>query len=270
MKNVPNVLKIQEIIEETPTIKTFIFNWDFKKDGCPNPGEFVMVWNFKDEKPMGVSFIDKTENKIGITVRNVGDFTNDLHSLKIGDKLGIRGFYGNGFNTNLKGMKVLAIGAGVGMGPINSYALDLISKDIDVDVLSAATTKDELVFVESLKRSNVNVHTCTDDGTCGYKGFATHKTIDLLKNNDYDFVAVCGPEVMMVGIFDLLEDKSIEAEYSMERYMKCALGICGQCCVDDTGWRICVEGPVFTHNDLKKVNEFGKYRRTSSGTKINF
>ena len=72
---------------------------------------------------------------------------------------------------------------------------------------------------------------------------------------------------MMVPIFDILEDNHIIAQYSLERYMKCALGLCGQCCVDKTGWRICVEGPVFNSGDLKYIDEFGKYRRTPSGIK---
>ncbi|MCC7553634.1 MAG: dihydroorotate dehydrogenase electron transfer subunit [Methanobacteriaceae archaeon] len=270
MKNVPNVLKIRDIIYETPSVKTFIFDWDMKINGIPKPGEFVMVWNFKNEKPMAVSFIDKFNNKIGITVKNVGEFTDDIHKLSIGDKLGIRGFYGNGFNTDLTDKKILAIGAGVGMGPIKAFALDSILKNLDLDILIAAVTKEELLFVDDLKNKGFNVSTCTNDGTCGFKGYATDKAIDLLKNNNYDEVIVCGPEGMMIEIFDLFEKHNINGQYSMERYMKCAIGICGQCCVDNTGWRICVEGPVFSSEDLKKINEFGKYKRDAKGTKKHY
>ena len=49
--------------------------------------------------------------------------------------------------------------------------------------------------------------------------------------------------------------------------MKCALGICGQCCVDNTGWRICVEGPVFKNEEIEEISEFGKYRRNAAGIK---
>ena len=73
---------------------------------------------------------------------------------------------------------------------------------------------------------------------------------------------------MMKGLFDILEDAEINSEFSMERYMKCALGICGQCCVDKTGWRICVEGPVFNMDDLKLITEFGNYHRDASGLKL--
>ena len=67
--------------------------------------------------------------------------------------------------------------------------------------------------------------------------------------------------------FDILEEASIPAQYSLERYMKCALGVCGQCCVDSEGWRICVEGPVFENDKINQITEFGKYRRDASGVK---
>ena len=111
------------------------------------------------------------------------------------------------------------------------------------------------------------VHRCTDDGSFGFKGFATDCLNDLLKDSTYDYAFVCGPEIMMKGIFDILEESSIPAQYSLERYMKCALGVCGQCCVDSEGWRICVEGPVFENDKIKQITEFAKYRRDASGVK---
>jgi dihydroorotate dehydrogenase electron transfer subunit len=89
----------------------------------------------------------------------------------------------------------------------------------------------------------------------------------LLESSTYDYAFVCGPEIMMKGIFDILEASNIPAQYSLERYMKCALGVCGQCCVDSEGWRICVEGPVFENEKISKITEFAKYRRDASGVK---
>ena len=245
MINEPKIVEITEIIEETPTIKTFKFNWDMDKLGCPNPGEFLMVWNFKNEKPMSISQINKDE--LAISVKNIGEFTSQLHNLKVGDEIGVRGSYGNGFDNSFEGKNIVAIGGGVGMAPINAIASDLIEKENNVDVIVAAQTKDELLFADSLEKAGANVHHCTDDGSFGFKGFA--------------------PEIMMKGIFDILEDASIPGQYSLERYMKCALGVCGQCCVDSEGWRICVEGPVFENEKIYKIDEFAKYRRDASGVK---
>ena len=265
MINEPKIVQIKEIIEETPTIKTFKFNWDMETLGRPNPGEFIMVWNFKNEKPMSISQIN--DDEMAITVKNIGEFTSQLHSLEVGDEIGIRGSYGNGFNNSFNSKNILAIGGGVGMAPINAIASDLIKKGNNVDVVAAAITKDELLFIDDLERLGANIHPCTDDGSFGFEGFATNCLDDLLESSSYDYGFVCGPEIMMKGIFEILEASNISAQYSLERYMKCALGVCGQCCVDSEGWRICVEGPVFENDKIEKITEFAKYRRDASGVK---
>jgi dihydroorotate dehydrogenase electron transfer subunit len=247
-----------------------------KNEKIPIPGQFVMIWSFtgeRGEKPMSISIIDKKNNEIGITVKKVGEFTKRLHELSVGDKLGIRGPYGNGFDVEtIENKNILAIGGGVGMAPIACFTSHENEKRANIDLVCASVTKDELLFGEKFgnKDEEVDVFTCTDDGTCGFKGFATHRAIDLLKNNSYDMAVVCGPELMMKGIYDLLEEHNTPGQYSMERYMKCAMGICGQCCVDKTGWRICVEGPVFSNKDLQQIEEFGKYHRDASGIKNSF
>lgn len=257
----PEIVEITDIIVETPTIKTFKFDWDFKKYGKPNPGEFLMIWNFSNEKPMSISQIN--DNQLAITVKNIGKFTSQLHDLKIGDKIGVRGSYGRSFNSSFKDKRIIAIGGGVGMAPINALACEL-SKNNNVDVISAAQNKEELLFLDS---DNFNVIPCTDDGSFGFEGFATDCLNDLVKSSTYDFAFVCGPEIMMKGIYDILNASKIQAQYSFERYMKCAIGLCGQCCVDRQGWRVCVEGPVFDDNQIKQITEFGKYRRDASGIK---
>ena len=264
MINEPKIVEITEIIEETPTIKTFKFNWDFEKLGRPNPGEFLMIWNFNNEKPMSISQIN--DNELAITVKNIGEFTSQLHDLEVGSQIGVRGSYGHGFDNSFKGKRIIAIGGGVGMAPVTALIHELI-KNNEVDVLLAATTKEELLFLDEFENLDVNLHPCTDDGSYGFEGYASNCLLSLLEDSTYDYAFVCGPEIMMIGIFDILEDANIPADYSLERYMKCALGVCGQCCVDNTGWRICVEGPVFDNEQIRLIDEFGKYRRDASGVK---
>lgn len=267
MMDVPQIVEIKEVIEETPTIKTFSFDWDMDKYGIPNPGEFVMVWNFENEKPMSISKIDSDNSQLAITVKDVGEFTHEIHRLNAGDHLGIRGSYGKGFTTNLKDKNILAIGGGVGMAPIFSVSQNLVSNN-NVDVISAAVNSDELLFVDQLDEIGANTFICTDDGSAGFKGFATDYSKELFSKNSYDMVYVCGPEIMMKGLYDIIKQENVEAEYSLERYMKCAIGICGQCCVDPTGWRICVEGPVFNNELLSMIDEFGMYKRDASGIRL--
>ncbi|OEC84960.1 MULTISPECIES: dihydroorotate dehydrogenase electron transfer subunit [Methanobacterium] len=258
----PKVVEIKRIIEETDTIKTFIFNWD----GEPaKPGQFMMLWNFHDEKPMSISLIDPIKEEIGISIKNIGPFTEAIHSLQVGDKLGLRGPYGRGFE--ITGSKILAVGGGVGMAPISAFVNEARDRGVDVDVISAATTKNELLFMDELRAADVKTYACTDDGSFGFCGFATEFMEEIIKEKDYDMVVTCGPEIMMKGVFEIVDKLKIPAQFSMERYMKCGIGICGQCCVDDTGWRICAEGPVFWTDEVRLITEFGKYKRDASGIK---
>lgn len=257
--HVPKIVEIKRIIKETETIKTFIFNWD----GEPvNPGQFMMIWNFQDEKPMSLSMIDPINDEIGISIKKVGPFTEAIHSLQVGDKLGLRGPYGRGFE--IVGSKILAVGGGVGMAPISAFVTEARSKGVDVDVISAAVTKNELLFMD---KANVNVYACTDDGSFGFHGFATEFMEKIIEDNDYDMVVTCGPEIMMKGVFEIIDKLKIPAQFSLERYMKCGFGLCGQCCVDDQGWRVCVEGPVFWSDEIRLIPEFGKYKRDAAGVK---
>lgn len=153
------------------------------------------------------------------------------------------------------------------MAPIAAFTEEALKNKAQVDVVCAAQTISELLFNNRLKDAGANVYTCTDDGSCGFKGFATHRALELIAVKEYDWAVVCGPEVMMKPIHGTLDVNGIDGEYSLERYMKCAIGICGQCCVDNTGWRICAEGPVFSSDQLSQIDEFGKFHRTSSGLK---
>lgn len=260
--NVPEVLEIKRIVEESESVKTFIFSWDFRRE--VRPGQFVMVWDFRDEKPMSVSLIDPVRSEIGISIRRVGEFTDRVHGLSEGDLLGIRGPYGRGFE--LMGRDLLLVGGGIGMAPLAALADEATARGMRVDALVAARTADELLFLDRLEAAGVNISTCTDDGSCGFKGFAHERLLTLEEN--HDMAAVCGPEPMMFQVMRILDERSVPAQLSLERYMKCAVGICGQCCLDDTGFRVCAEGPVFWSQELSRVREFGRYRRDPAGRRV--
>ena len=246
----PAPVIIAEIKNDTPTIRTFVFDRTFPFE----PGQFVMVWvPGVDEVPMALSS-DKS-----ITVQKVGDATGAMFNLHAGDTLGIRGPFGNGFT---KGEKMLAIAGGVGAAPL----LPLARADCIMTMLLGARTEKELLFVDLLDECT-DVVIATDDGTFGQKGFVT-TLLDDLNLGQYDRIAVCGPEVMMRSVLAIMDDKGIAArtEFSLHRYMKCGVGICGSCCIDPSGMRVCRDGPVFTGELLKK-SEFGHYMRDASGRK---
>ena len=246
----PKPVTIAEIKSETPTIRTFFFDHTFAFE----PGQFVMVWiPGIDEVPMALS------SKNSVTVQKVGDATGAMFDLHPGDSLGIRGPFGNGF---VKGEKMLAIAGGVGAAPL----LPLARTDCVMTLLLGARTENELLFVDMLDECT-DVIIATDDGTLGQKGFVT-ALIDDLNLGAYDRIAVCGPEVMMRSVLANVDEKGIatKTEFSLHRYMKCGVGICGSCCIDPSGMRVCRDGPVFTGDMLKK-SEFGYYMRDASGRK---
>jgi len=95
---------------------------------------------------------------------------------------------------------------------------------------------------------------------------------DVLNSLDlsvYDKIAVCGPEIMMASVFRLLEDRKVleRSEFSLHRYFKCGIGVCGACCIDKSGLRVCRDGPVFSGVQLLN-SELGKYTRDASGRRV--
>ena len=93
---------------------------------------------------------------------------------------------------------------------------------------------------------------------------------NLITKDDYNCIYTCGPEIMMVTVAHIAKEAKIDCQVSLERYMKCGFGICGQCCMDDTGFRVCKDGPVVDGKTALQMPEFGKYARSSSGKKYAF
>jgi dihydroorotate dehydrogenase electron transfer subunit len=258
--NYPEIVEILETKNENSEIKTikFEFNSDI------NPGQFFMIWiPGVDEIPMSVSYIDKKVK--GITFKNVGDATKELFNLKVGEKIGIRGPYGNGFN--IKGKNILFVAGGTGIAMIAPSVERAIKNNIKTTVLLGVKNNMELFFENRIKKSSADLFVCTDDGSYGYKGFVTCLAEDTISNNQFDQILTCGPEIMMKKLFEI--SKNISFQASLERYMKCGFGLCGQCCVGD-GLRVCKEGPVFDEKTLKKIEDFGVYKRDASGKKVKF
>jgi dihydroorotate dehydrogenase electron transfer subunit len=249
----PLGVKIAGVKRETPSVSTIRFDRSFSFI----PGQFVMVWvPGVDEVPMALSSAD------AITVQNVGEATAALAGLSPGDLIGIRGPFGNGFPL-IRG--ALAIAGGLGAAPLLPLAE---AGYIDTFILGAKTGSD-LLFLDRLS-SCAEVHVMTDDGSLGTKGFAV-QGLDGLDLSGYPLIAVCGPELMMAGVLGCLRaaGRAGDSWFSLHRYMKCGCGVCGSCCIDPTGARVCREGPVFPGSELGGT-EFGRYHRDGSGRKRPF
>ena len=251
------IRKIERIETESHHTKSFYFKGGFDAE----PGQFVMVWiPGVDEVPMGLATIGET---MGITVHSVGDATEKMHSLNEGDKIGVRGPYGNCFD--IQGSKLLVIAGGTGIASLMP-AIELAVKDRSVDVAIGALTKEELLFTRRVGDSGANLKLATDDGSEGFHGFVSDLAGDLLSEGDYDQILTCGPEAMMKKVIELGREHKIKTQVSMERFMRCGIGVCGSCAFD--GLRICADGPVFDGDDVYGKADFNKYRRDPAGKRI--
>lgn len=258
LMDTPNICKILTSVQETNDIKSFIFPYNKET----NPGQFFMIWIPDiDEIPMSVSYIDKT--KKGITFRRVGAATNALFEIKEGEPIGIRGPYGHGFEYT--GNHLLFVGGGTGIAMI-APAVEFVRKQKKkVTCVLGTKIKDEMFFAERIQKTGANVILATDDGSIGEKGFASDIARDIIHSEDIDSIYTCGPELMMKSLYE--KSGKIPMQASLERYMKCGIGICGQCCVGE-GIRVCVEGPVFKRETLGKLKDFGVSKRDASGKRI--
>ncbi|MCK4313846.1 dihydroorotate dehydrogenase electron transfer subunit [Candidatus Bathyarchaeota archaeon] len=255
------------IENESPTVKTFTFK--DKQCGQAKPGQFLMLWiPGIDEIPL--SILDAKENGlVSVTVRKVGEATNALQNKNIGEVIGIRGPFGNSF-TEKEG-SILMVSGGTGTAPILFLARKIASRATKLVFVIGAKTQDELLFIEELSKilamERDRVIETTEDGSCGVKGLVTTPLKRLLAKEKFDMLYTCGPEQMMRKVFDLAEKYEVALEASLERLMRCSIGLCGSCVIGK--YRVCRDGAVFTREQLREVkNEFGISKCGFDGRKV--
>lgn len=243
---------------ETRTSKTMLFEQALGA----SPGQFVMVWvPGVDEFPMSVSYAG---DAAGITYKVVGEGTRALARMEKGDMVGIRGPYGRGFELN--GTSLLIVAGGLGMAPLALLVERACEKGLAVEAVIGARSADELLFVERAARAGAKVHIATDDGSRGFKGLATELAGRLVARSRFDSVYACGPERMIAGLLAMEGIAHLPVQASLERLMKCGIGICDSCAID--GKHVCRDGPVFSEKDLRAFADLGRTRLDPSGRRI--
>lgn len=264
-EQLPKVVPIAKIEDENEIVKNFYF--DISLDS--KPGQFVMLWlPGVDEKPISIALDDGKQ--LVLTICSRGKTTQQMAKMKEGDKLGIRGPFGTNFHF-AEGETLALVGGGYGAAPLYFVAKEAEKIGCKIEFIEGARSKDHLIYIEKLKAlDNVNLHISTDDGSEGFKGYNTEVLKKVLEEVKVDKVMTCGPEIMMQKVGEIGESKGVPAFVSIERYMKCGFGVCGQCVVDPLGIRTCVSGPVMNYKVAKMFDDFGKYHRDSVGKKEYF
>lgn len=279
-ENTIKTVKIKDIINECKGVKTIYFNMKEGNHGeysIPKAGQFVMVWvPGVDEVPMSLSDYDDKGNW-AITVKDVGECTNAIHKLKIGDFIGVRGPLGNNFILpNDSSKKLILIGGGIGIAPLKCLSLEIMKKNLEFTIIEGAKIGEEIMFIndfQSFDHEYSEIIYSTDDGSYGLKGFASETFDSLVKNYSKSEIPnlmayTCGPEKMIFKVFQICEKYNIKLQASLERIMRCGCGLCGLCAVDPLGLLVCKDGPVFDSKNLRQMDDFGKYKRDFSGKKI--
>lgn len=273
----PKTYRIKAIKWETEMVQTFTFDGSLGA----KPGQFVMVWMpGVDEIPMSVAEDDGAVTKI--TFFAVGDMTNQFAKLQVGDLAGLRGPFGTHYQWE-PGQHIVLVAGGYGAAPMYFVAKETVGHGCTLEVIVGARGKEHLLFVQELEAlPHVSLHIATNDGSAGFKGFNTEILEKLLSSCPcptgskgkekeclpIDQVFGCGPEMMLKRISELCAQFDVPAQLSMERYMKCGYGLCGNCVIDPLGIRMCVEGPVVKNDVLLQLGaEFGKYHRDDLGKK---
>ena len=255
----PQTVRIREIRDESRTIRTFVL--DAEVPGA-EPGQFVMLWlPGVDEKPMSIAH----PAPLTLTVDRVGPFSTALHGRKVGDRLGWRGPYGRGFSLR-EGRPALLVSGGCGVGPLYFLATRAVERDIPTTVALGARTALDLPYVDQFRALGVDLLLATDDGSQGTKGTVTDEVSQSAICNSQSAIYACGPEPMLVAIHRLCRERSIPGQLSLERYIKCGFGICGQCALD--GYLVCQDGPVFDVEQLDGLQDFGHTQRSATGRRL--
>ena len=269
----PKIALLDRVVEEIADVRTFYWHFEDPAEQAAFrkflPGQFAQVSVFgAGEFPASLP-PSPTEEELFFTVRRVGSVTAALHQLRPGDRFGVRGPYGNGFPMKQYfGRNLLFVAGGIGLIPLRSclnYALDNRHRYGKIQLFYGARGLMDLMYLGALREWEMSrgfecyltVDRADDQwtGHVGVVGSLFRKPgVTVPVENTTAFV--CGPPIMFRFVIRDLKEMGFEDRNIMstlERYMKCGVGKCGHCCIGLA--YVCVDGPVFTYEQIKRLGE---------------
>ena len=203
------------------------------------PGQFAMVWlPGIEERP----FTLMDDAPVSITVADIGPFTHALCSLRAGARVWLRGPFGHGFE--LQSGRSLLIGGGSGAAALTLLAKLACSRGQEVYAGLGARNADLLMLPWRFEELGCRLTLATDDGSRGYHGTVLAAVEGSLRSDTAQSVYACGPEPMLRGLVRRTTELGLPCWVSLERVMRCGLGVCGSCACGDR--LVCADGPVFS------------------------
>ncbi len=259
-------VKIQSVKTESRGVKTLFLEDELCSSA--KPGQFVMVWiPGVDEIPLSLS---STSGKVSsVTVREVGEATHALNSMRKGDIAGVRGPFGTHFT--IVGKRALVVGGGIGTAPLRMLMTTLLDAKVKTTLVEGARTRSDLLFLDQLRdiavQTRAEVVFTTDDGSYGIGGLATDAVQKILSSRKFNMIYACGNEAMIRKVYLMAKKHDTPLQASLERIMLCVMGICGSCVIGK--YRVCKDGPVFDQTQLEEVEEeLGRFKRDFKGERI--
>lgn len=242
----PTAARVAAIEIDNYRTKTFVL--DARLDAVP--GQFVMAWLPRfDEKPFSLVNADP----VTLMVTAVGPFTRLVHELQVGDRLWLRGPFGNGFDVAETQRRLALVGGGYGVAPLLWLARTQLDRAEAITPILGARTAEELLYAERfealgqsspLAPAHPSPLLTTEDGSRGLPGRVTDALAPLLARSAIDGIFACGPHAMLAALERLGRQYGVPCQLSWEAYMRCAIGICGAC--EHDGAVLCLDGPVLS------------------------
>lgn len=231
-------------------------------------GQFNMLYLFGvGEVPISISGDPAQPRRLVHTTRQVGAVTKAMRQLGRGAGIGVRGPFGRSWPVaNAHGRDLLLVAGGVGLAPLRPVLYSVASSRAQfrrVTLLYGARSPDDLLFREELQHwqtaRGIDVEVTVDHGNPtwpGHVGVVTSLITRAGMEARESVAFVCGPEVMMRFAAEALRKRGVPAAslfLSLERNMKCAVGLCGHCQLG--GSFVCKDGPVFAYERVKPLLE---------------
>lgn len=264
---IPKWYSIRRRIRETPD--TFSLELEAMEPNAAAgfaPGQFNMIYMLATgEVPISISGDPGLPKLLVHTIRVYGAVTSRMQTLRKGDRVGVRGPFGTCWPLDdLKGRDIVLCAGGIGMAPLRPVLYAILAQREafgKVTLLYGERTPADLIYRREMERwrgrSDLQILVTVDSARQGWRGnvgvvtaLVSHLRIDPPNT----FALLCGPEIMMRYAVHALSGKGLAEEHifiSMERNMKCGLGLCGHCQVGPLF--ICKDGPVFRYSAVKDL-----------------
>jgi len=268
----PYISTVLEVVQETHNIKSFRVRPDDEevwKNFRFEPGQVGQLSMFGvGEATFVINSPPSRMEYLQFTVMAAGEVTVALHDLEAGDKVGVRAPLGNWFPYNdYKGKNIIFIGGGIGMAPMRTlllYMLDNREDYGDITLLYGARTPQDLSYSHDLQDwlSRKDMHTVltVDTPADGWEhsvGLIPNVLTEMAPSPDKTVAITCGPPIMIKYTIQALEKLGFNGDQiftTLEKRMKCGIGICGRCNIGEK--YVCIDGPVFSSAQLGgMVNE---------------